>query len=85
VDNAFTEWDGECLITQADAGYQLYGQASGSDCFMLFCPQGKDFFCFEPVSHPVNAHHLSGRPGLRLLAQGQQASLEWSLTYLRLA
>lgn len=85
VDNAFTEWDGECLITQADAGYQLYGQARGSDCFMLFCPPGKDFFCFEPVSHPVNAHHLSGRPGLRLLAQGQQASLEWSLTYLRLA
>ena len=30
-----------------------------------------DFFCFEPVSHPVDAFHLPGMPGLRTLAAGR--------------
>jgi aldose 1-epimerase len=47
------------------------------------CPVGLGFFCIEPVSHPVNAHHLPGRPGLRLLEQGQSQSAElgFSLRY----
>ncbi|MGY4535104.1 aldose 1-epimerase [Pseudomonas sp. TE3786] len=81
VDNGFTGWDGQALITQADAGYQLQVQATGSEFFLLFCPLDKPFFCLEPVSHPVNAHHLPGRPGLRLLAQGETATLSLSLQY----
>lgn len=81
VDNGFCQWDGQCLIEQADLGYQLHGQASGSDCYLLYCPPGLDFFCIEPVSHPVNAHHLPGRPGLRLLEQGQSIEMGFSLQY----
>lgn len=81
VDNAFRGWDGECLIIEQDAGYQLHCQASSCDYFLLYCPPGKDFFCFEPVSHPVNAHHLPGHPGLRLLEQGQSMELGFSLHY----
>lgn len=81
VDNAFTGWDGSAVITQADAGYQLQVKATGSEFFLLFCPPDKPFFCFEPVSHPVNAHHLPGRPGLRLLEQGQSCELGLSLQY----
>ncbi|ARU89937.1 aldose 1-epimerase [Pseudomonas sp. M30-35] len=81
VDHAFGGWDGTCLITQADAGYQLACQVSGADYFLLYCPVGSDFFCFEPVSHPINAHHLPGKPGLRLLQQGQSTELEFSLHY----
>lgn len=81
VDHAFTGWDGNCLIIQADAGYQLACQAKGADYFLLFCPVDRDFFCFEPVSHPINAHHLPGKPGLRLLQQGQSITLEFSLHY----
>jgi aldose 1-epimerase len=33
------------------------------------------------VSHPVNAHHLPGRPGLRLLEKGQSSELGFSLHY----
>jgi len=81
VDNGFCEWDGHCLIRQPDLGYELDCQATGSDYYLLYCPVGLEFFCIEPVSHPVNAHHLPGRPGLRLLEQGQTAQLAFSLQY----
>ncbi|WP_411387206.1 aldose 1-epimerase [Pseudomonas sp. MPB03] len=79
VDNGFGGWDGQCLIQQPDLGYELECRASGSDYFLLYCPVGLDFFCIEPVSHPVNAHHLPGRPGLRLLEQGQSVALGFSM------
>jgi aldose 1-epimerase len=81
VDNGFCNWDGHCLIQQPDLGYELECQATGSDYYLLYCPAGLAFFCIEPVSHPVNAHHLPGRPGLRLLEQGQSAELTFSLQY----
>lgn len=80
VDNAFAGWNGECQIIQADAGYQL-DCYSDSQYYLLYCPTEQDFFCFEPVTHPVNAHHLPGRPGLRLLRHGQSASLHFGLQY----
>ncbi|MNE35596.1 hypothetical protein D3C80_1293670 [compost metagenome] len=81
VDNGFCEWNGHCLIEQADLGYTLDCQATGSDYYLLYCPVGLEFFCIEPVSHPVNAHHLPGRPGLRLLEQGQSTELGFTLQY----
>jgi aldose 1-epimerase len=81
VDNGFCGWDGQCLIQQPDFGYELHCQATGSDVYLLYCPPGLNFFCIEPVSHPVDAHHLPGRPGLRLLEQGQTTELGFSLQY----
>ncbi len=81
VDNGFCDWDGHCLIEQPELGYTLECQATGSDYFLLYCPPGLGFFCIEPVSHPVNAHHLPGRPGLKLLEQGQSAELAFTLKY----
>ena len=82
VDNGFCQWDGHCVIEQPELGYSLECNASGADYFLLFCPPGLGFFCVEPVSHPVNAHHLAGRPGLKLLEQGQSTHLEFTLKYL---
>ncbi|MCK8682359.1 aldose 1-epimerase [Pseudomonas umsongensis] len=81
VDNGFCNWDGHCLIQQPDLGYELQCHATGSDYYLLYCPPGLGFFCIEPVTHPVNAHHLPGRPGLRLLEQGQSAELTFTLHY----
>ncbi|MNO90542.1 Aldose 1-epimerase [compost metagenome] len=81
VDHAFSGWPGECVIEQPSAGYRLACSASGAEHFLLFCPQGQGFFCFEPVSHPVNAHHLPGRPGLRLLQRGEGMSLGFRMQY----
>ncbi|AUZ47084.1 aldose 1-epimerase [Pseudomonas orientalis] len=81
VDNGFVGWDGHCLIEQPQLGYSLECQATGADYFLLYCPPGLEFFCIEPVSHPVNAHHLPGRPGLKLLEQGQSTHLNFNLKY----
>lgn len=81
VDHVFDGWDGMCLISQPDHGYELTGRASGCSRYLLYCPAGRDFFCFEPVSHPIDAHHLPGHPGLRWLDLGQQATLRWQLRY----
>lgn len=85
VDHAFSGWPGHCLIEQPDAGYRLSCSAQGAEHFLLFCPEQRDFFCFEPVSHPINAHHLPQRPGLRLLQRGQSHALSLRLQYQRLA
>lgn len=85
IDHAFGGWAGDCTIEQPGAGYQLQCRANGAGHFLLFCPEGQDFFCFEPVSHPINAHHLPGRPGLRLLRHGEQVSLGFSLQYVALS
>jgi aldose 1-epimerase len=79
VDHAFSGWAGDCIIEQP--GYRLHCRASDTDHFLLFCPQGQSFFCFEPVSHPINAHHLPGRPGLRLLHREESTRLRFSLQY----
>jgi aldose 1-epimerase len=81
VDNGFCQWDGRCLIEQPELGYALECQATGADYFLLYCPPGLAFFCIEPVSHPVNAHHLPKRPGLKRLEQGQSTHLEFSMKY----
>ncbi|WP_060493740.1 aldose 1-epimerase [Pseudomonas sp. NBRC 111140] len=81
VDHAFSGWPGECVIEQPSAGHRLTCSASGAEHFLLFCPQGQGFFCFEPVSHPVNAHHLPGRPGLRLLQRGEAMNLGFRMQY----
>ena len=81
VDNGFCQWDGHCRIEQPQLDYALECQASGADYFLLYCPPGLEFFCIEPVSHPVNAHHLPGRPGLKLLEQGQSTQLDFTLKY----
>ncbi|MNO37773.1 Aldose 1-epimerase [compost metagenome] len=81
VDHAFNGWPGECVIEQPSAGYRLACSANGAEHFLLYCPQGQGFFCFEPVSHPINAHHLPGRPGLRLLHQGEAMNLGFRMQY----
>ncbi|NBA95467.1 aldose 1-epimerase [Pseudomonas sp. R5(2019)] len=81
VDHAFSGWEGGCRIVQPEAGYVLDCQASGAEYYLLFCPTGQDFFCVEPVSHPINAHHLPARPGLRLLHEGERTSLSFSMQY----
>ena len=79
LDNCFTEWDGHARIIQPDLGYTLECQASGTEYCLVYCPPGEDFFCFEPVTHPVNAHHLPGHPGLTLLHKGQTMGVSCKL------
>jgi len=69
VDNVFEGWHGAARITWPERGLALEVQAD-MDYFILYVPPGRDFFCFEPVDHPINAHNLPGYPGLTVLAPG---------------
>jgi len=69
VDHAFEGWNGAARIAWPRRGVALQVSAD-MDYFILYVPPGRDFFCFEPVDHPVNAHNLPGYPGLTVLAPG---------------
>lgn len=69
VDHVFDGWPGRACIAWPARGVALEIEAD-MDYFILYIPPGRDFFCFEPVDHPINAHNLPGQPGLTVLAPG---------------
>lgn len=90
IDNGFTGWGGQARITWPELGlelsvsmpnFELDGGPSQHFCLIYRPPVG-DAFCFEPISHPIDAFHLAGRPGLRVLNQGEEFSLniEWRVS-----
>lgn len=82
VNNAFDGWDGRASIAQLEDGIKITLTASPTlDVYILYSPSSDaGFFCFEPVSHPVDAHHGEG---LTVLGDGQTMSatmrLEWTV------
>lgn len=69
VDNVFEGWDGMARIAWPGRGVGLVIEAD-MEYFILYAPPGRDFFCFEPVDHPINAHNMPGYPGLTVLGPG---------------
>ncbi|SDA91988.1 aldose 1-epimerase [Mesorhizobium qingshengii] len=62
VNNAFEGWDGRASITQPDDAVTVTVDTSSTlNVFVLYSPaRDAGFFCFEPVSHTVDAHHTGG-------------------------
>ena len=84
IDNAFTGWAGTSCIEWPEQGLQLTMtvpevQRAGPDSAHAYCllyrPPVGPAFCFEPVTHPIDAFHQPGRPGLRALARGESLAL----------
>lgn len=69
VDNVFEGWDGVARVAWPERGLGLSIEAD-MEYFILYAPPGRDFFCFEPVDHPINAHNMPGYPGLTVLEPG---------------
>lgn len=91
IDNAYTGWSGQArlvwperklVLTLVHQEVQQRGQSDGY--FLLYRPPAQDFFCLEPVTHPIDAFHLPRRPGLKLLQQGERLTmqLQWFVTSL---
>lgn len=82
VNNAFVGWDRRAAIEQPEQGIVLELSASPElDVYILYSPSpDAGFFCFEPVSHPVDAHHGEG---LTVLDDGETISatmrLDWAV------
>ena len=84
INNAFTGWNCICDVEQGAEAISFRLTASDKlDVALVFSPgHDADFFCFEPVSHPVDAHNLPGLPGLTILAPDETLrvamTLDWS-------
>ena len=66
VNNGFDGWDRRAKIVQSEDGVVLSIAASPElGVYILYSPSpNAGFFCFEPVSHVVDAHHGEGLPVL---------------------
>jgi aldose 1-epimerase len=84
INNSFVGWDGHARIAWPDRGIALDVTARGLETYVLFSPNGAaEYFCFEPVSHVVDAHNLPGEAannGLIVLASGEGTEVRCRLT-----
>lgn len=83
INNGFDGWDGTARIEQGRAGVSLTMTTEGPlSTLIVFSPDAaSDFFCAEPVSHPVDAHNLPGMPGLATLAPGEELAVAMTLAW----
>lgn len=84
INNGYTNWQRTAQITQGPAHVSVAISASDNlSTAIVHSPHASaDFVCFEPVSHPVDAFHLTGHPGLCPLVPSQSMeswmTLQWS-------
>jgi aldose 1-epimerase len=81
INNAFVGWNGHATILWEDRALALDLEARPPlSTFILYSPSADaPFFCFEPVSHAVNAHNLPPGPeahGLIVLSPGTMLAAE---------
>ena len=80
INNAFLGWDGRASVQWPDRKLALEVAADASlSTYIVYSPSADaGFFCFEPVTHPVDAHNLPGGPqanGLVVLAPEEAISV----------
>lgn len=76
IANAFDGWDGRARVVWPDRRLALAIEADlATPMFILYSPsEDSGFFCFEPVSHLIDAHNAPSQPGLTVLAPGESLS-----------
>lgn len=80
INNCFEGWDGAAQIIWPRLDFALDIEADPPlSFFHIYAPGGgTEFFCFEPVSHVVDAHNLASpqaHGGLQVLAPGENMNL----------
>ena len=74
INNGFAGWSGMARVLWPEHGLRLTVTATPElgTCIVYSPDRAAPFFCLEPVSHPVDAFHLPGMPGLRVLQPGER-------------
>jgi aldose 1-epimerase len=76
IDNCFTGWDGKAVIQYPDRGIALTMVMPDCNGYsLMYRPPGLDYFCFEPITHPIDAFHMESQPGLAFLGKGDSLAL----------
>ena len=83
INNGFSGWDGHLRIDQgADAVSVDVAASARLDTLILYSPSADaEFFCAEPVSHPVDAFNLPGLPGLVVLRPGESFTVAMRIAW----
>jgi aldose 1-epimerase len=81
INNGFVGWNGRATILWEDRALALDVDAQPPlTVYILYSPSAEaEFFCFEPVSHAVDAHNLPPGPeahGLVVLKPGRALVIE---------
>ncbi|MTH45264.1 aldose 1-epimerase [Intestinirhabdus alba] len=76
INNCYSGWSGAAAISNRFRRIEI---KSDTPWLMVYQNGKDDFICLEPQTHPVNAHHLPGRPGLRMLRKGESLALKMTL------
>lgn len=83
LDTGFGGWSREAFLSWPGREAGLGVTASeGLDHVILYSPAGRDFFCFEPVSHPINAQNSAfpgGENGMAVIAAGETYAASMTL------
>jgi aldose 1-epimerase len=86
IDNAYTGWSGYANLTWPEHNLSMsltvpdIQQRGLNDGYcLLYRPPVGPGFCFEPVTHPIDAFHVPGHPGLKVLSAGESLTqaLQW--------
>ncbi|HEX9449330.1 MAG TPA: aldose 1-epimerase [Dongiaceae bacterium] len=82
INNCFSGWPGRARIDWPDRHLSCDISAShGLPFYLLYSPDGAaDFFCFEPVSHPVDAHQQVDGGDLHLLSRDETLTVGLTFT-----
>jgi aldose 1-epimerase len=82
INNGFAGWTGTARVYWPEHGLQLTVTATPTlgTCIVYSPSEDAPFFCLEPVSHPVDAFHLPGMPGLQLLRPGERFEVACTFT-----
>ncbi|HUP50695.1 MAG TPA: aldose 1-epimerase [Thermoanaerobaculia bacterium] len=73
LDNNFTGWSGQASIEWPEWQARLEMKTEGPfECFVIYTPKGKDFFCAEPATNCIDAFNLAaaGRDDTGMLVIG---------------
>ncbi len=68
INNGYSGWNGVARLINDESAIIL---RSDTPWLMVYQTPQSEFICLEPQTHPVNAHHQPGQPGLRLLMAGE--------------
>ncbi len=81
INNLFTGWTGSATINWPARGVRLaVDTAPALPYYIVYSPSPESsFFCFEPVSHAIDAHNAPSptHQGLRPLRTGESFSTTW--------
>lgn len=76
IDNCYTGWNGRATVDHPDRGLRVTMVMPDCNGYTLFYRKpGADFFCLEPITHPIDAFHMPEQPGLVFLGHGDSLAL----------